>query len=79
VEWFVSQVAESFHISPLQARAEIEDDPAFVIDVMEMRAFAAAKADVDRMDDKHPPDGDDPLVKLVLEFLADQLRAKRGG
>jgi len=45
-EWLISIVAEEFHITPRQARRELDEDDGLILDILDLRSFARAHADV---------------------------------
>lgn len=74
--WIVSRVCEEFRCLPSQAVRELEDEDAeLVFAVLEMRAFARAKAEVERPGLKA---GDlnmrDPMIRRVFELEAEALK-----
>jgi len=71
-------VCEAFGCTPSQARAELETDPdRTVLRILELRAYARTKAQVDAAKDpKDVPTG--ALADLVQEIEVDRWRARKG-
>lgn len=78
-EW-IGRICEEFHCLPSQALIEWQDAPCGLLeDIIEARAFAAAKQVVDSTADaKHLPDS--PMVALVqqIEFAVAAEEIARG-
>ena len=63
-EWLISRVCDEFHCVPSQAIRELERDPELVFEVMELRAYAQTKEQMDRAENQSDvPTG--PMADLV--------------
>lgn len=73
----MSRVCEEFHCLPSAAVRELMDDPSgLALEVMEQRAYARTKEQVDRASkDEDMPRG--PMVDVVFEVQAELLRRHR--
>ncbi len=51
VEWLISTVCEAFQVPPSVAKAELTANPRLVLDILDLRRYAQAKADVAAADE----------------------------
>ena len=64
MEWLISRICEEFHCLPSQAVREWDaDDMGLVLDVLELRGYARAKAAWDRATES----GDEKAVSRLLQ------------
>ena len=64
MEWLISRICEEFHCLPSQAVREWDaDDEGLVLDVIELRGYARAKAAWDRATEG----GDEKAVSRLLQ------------
>lgn len=75
-EWLVARVCEEFGCLPSEAVAELYDGPTqLVLDVIELRAYAGAKAVVEQGGELP----DTPIVRQVQEVLRELGRMQDEG
>jgi hypothetical protein len=76
-DWLVSRVCEEFTCLPMQAAQELERDPEHrALAILELRAYARAKAALDRAEKM----GDvpmTPMVEWVMKVAAEKIRLRR--
>lgn len=70
-EWIISRVCEEFHCLPSQAVRELEHgDAPLLFTILELRAYARAKAELDSTDDQSKVKVT-PAIALVCEIEAE--------
>lgn len=75
--WLLSRVCEEFHCLPDEGERLVMDDPAHrAIDIIELRAYAQAKAAFDGVGGKLDQLEQSPLMDLVIQH--DARRVLRG-
>lgn len=75
MEWFIGRICEEFRCVPSVAVREIERDPRLVLDIMELRRYARAKAEVENATEE--ADASEWAKKWV--FTIQQMRQRRRG
>lgn len=75
--WMLSRVCQDFHCMPDAAEALLMDDDAqYAVAIMELRAYAAAKASFDAVGGKLEKLDQSPLMDMVVQN--DARRVLRG-
>ena len=76
-EWAVSRICEEFHCLPSEAMKEIMDDPSqMAFDIMELRAYAAAKEALDNAK-KESDIPKSPMVEKVWEVIGELVKRQK--
>lgn len=74
-EWILSRICEEFHIDPPRAAAIWDDDPILIAQVLELRAFAGAKAHIDGAKDW----SELKLTDMVRRYMRIEADVMKGG
>jgi len=76
IEWIISRVCEEFHCLPSQAEAELDNPDSIALEIIQLRAYAKTKAQIDRAKSEDDmPDG--PMVDLVFDIQAELFQRQK--
>ena len=81
--WIVSRICEEFTVTPQQAERLLLDDPEDrAVEIIELRAYAAAKANYDqaggKVDDLEQTPMMDQVIENVFELHKARVAAREG-